>query len=459
MLTGGVGAWYYITIHYVPSRSPEGVLKPFLLNVLLLALFLALGFFYFHIALDNGFWHGDDFGYLAHNLHMTETKAALFDNAPPYKFQPLVYGVSYFLFNRFGFEPRGYFLFNLLLHGLNAFLVYLLVQTLLRDRTVAVISGLLFVFTVGNYGKSIMIMSGLEDLLITTLTLLTMIFYFRNELAGRGRMRSPWFLLSLVFFVGSMFTRGTSLSILGAFLAFNYFFRKDTGRRVVSTNFIVLLAIAAAALVLKTQLFHYSPRFYAENPGPVKYVLYAAKNLLSYLVRMIFPIHTSNLVAAAGPAVRLIYGLATEIRIAIALTIVSYSFFGFIFGNHTIRFFIAWTYIMLLPFVFFQFPEDWLNIRHLYLVSIGFVLVLSAGAVYCSRLIAHRGWRRFVPFVVPLLFVILGRFIAVRLDYQYAAKAASPALDSQREQIVQRYPWVTIDGDKLRFKKDMPSGS
>jgi len=61
--------------------------------------------------------------------------------------------------------------------------------------------------------------------------------------------------------------------------------------------------------------------------------------------------------------------------------------------------------------------------------------------------------------VVPLLFVILGRFIAVRLDYQYAAKAASPALDSQREQIVQRYPWVTIDGDKLRFKKDMPSGS
>ena len=101
-----------------------GPLKPFLLNVLLCALFLALSFLYFHLALDNGFWHTDDFGYLAHNLHMTETKTALFDIAPPYKFQPLVYGVSYFLFNRFGFEPRGYFLFNLLLHGLNAFLVY-----------------------------------------------------------------------------------------------------------------------------------------------------------------------------------------------------------------------------------------------------------------------------------------------------------------------------------------------
>jgi hypothetical protein len=434
-------------------------LKPFLLNILLFALFLALSFFYLHFALDNGFWHTDDFGYIAHNLHMTETKAALFDIDPPYKFQPLVYGVSYFLFNRFGFEPRGYFSFNLLLHGLNAFLVYLLLQTLLRDRTVAVISGLLFVFAVGNFGMSIMIMSGLEDLLITTLTLLTMIFYFRNELAGGGKMRSPWYLLSLILFIGSMFTRSTSLSILGAFLAFNYFFRKDTGRRVISPNFLLLLAIAAAALILKMQMFHYSPPFYAENPGPVKSVLYAAKNVLSYLVRMIFPIHSSNLVAEAGPAVRLVYGLATEIRIAIALTVVSYSFFGFIFGNHTIRFFIAWTYIMLLPFAFFQFPADWLNIRHLYLVSIGFILVLSAGSVYCSRLIAHRGWRRLVPFVVPLLFVILGRFIALRLDYQYAAKAASPALASQREEIVRRYPWVTIDGDKLRFKRDMPSGS
>ena len=87
---------------------------------------------------------------------------------------------------------------------------------------------------------------------------------------------------------------------------------------------------------------------------------------------------------------------------------------------------------------------------------IGFVLVLSAGAVYCSRLIARRGWRRFVPFVVPLFFVILARFIAVQLDRSYEAKAADPALASQRADIARRYPWVTVDGDRLRFKRDMP---
>lgn len=434
-------------------------MSAFLKNLLLLAAFLAVSYLFFHLALDNDFWQGDDFYYLAHDLHMTETRAALFDTAPPYKFQPLVYGASYYLFHFFKFEPRGYFFVNILLHGLNAFLVYLLVRTLLKDRAVAVLSGLLFVFTVGNYGKSIMIVSGLEDLMITTLTLCTMIFYFRNELTGGGRIRSPWFFLTLLFFVGSMFTRSTSLSILGAFLAFNYVFRRDTGHRVLSPDLVILLVIAAAALILKTLVFHYTPPFYTESPGPFKVVLYAAKNLISYLVRMIFPIHTSHLVTAAGPAVRFVYAFATEIRIVIALTVLSYSFFGFIFGNHAIRFFIAWTYIMALPFAFFQFPADWLDIRDLYLVSVGFVMVISAGAVYCSRMIEHRRWRRWVPFLVPLFFVVLARFIIVQLDNNYELRPTLPAAAARRTEIVRRYPWVAIEGNRLQYSRSVPAGS
>jgi hypothetical protein len=424
----------------------------FLKNILILAVFLGLGYLFFHLALDNDFWSSDDFSYLAHDLHMTETKAALFDSEPPYKFQPLVYGTIYFLFNKFQFDPRGYFMFNILLHGLNSFLVYLLVQTLLKDRAISILSGLLFVCAVGNYGKSVMMISGLEDLIITLLTLLTMVFYFRSELARDERARTLWFILSLCFFIGSMFTRSTSLSILGAFLAFGYFFREDTKRRTLGTHFVVLLLIAAAALAVKTLVFHYSPPFYTKDPGTLRAILYGAKNIFSYLVRMIFPIHTSHLVTEAGPAVQFVYRFATQIRIVIALVIVSYSFFGFIFGNHTIRFFIAWTYIMVLPFAFFQFPADWLNVRNLYLVSIGFIMVISAGAVYCSRLIGQHRWRRLVPFVVPVFFAILSRFVATQLDHNYNAAVSSPVTAASREQIVKRYPWITIENGRLRYQ-------
>jgi hypothetical protein len=421
-------------------------------NVLFLVAFVGLSLAFFHLSLDNSFWHSDDFLSINHNLRMTEGKLSLFDSAPPFKFQPLVYGISYVLFHYLGFDPRGYFIFNMLLHGLNAFLVYLLVYTLLRDRTIALLSGLLFVFTVGSYGKSVMIVSGLEDLVITMLTLLTMIFYFRNELYHGGRTRSPWFVLALFFFIASMFTRTTSFSILGAFIAFGYFFRQDTGHRVINVNFIILFVIAAAALVVKTRGFHYAPSLYAHSPGPVKFVLYAAKNIISYLVRMIFPIHTSNLVSEAGPAVQFIHRFATQIRILIALTVISYSFFGFVFGNHTIRFFIAWTYIMVLPFAFFQFPHDWLNMRNLYLVSVGFVMILSAGAVYCSRLIAHHKWRHFVPFIVPAFFILLARFIVVQLDRSYELKASSPYAVASREEIARLHPQVVIDGETFRYR-------
>jgi len=434
-------------------------MRAFLQNALFFAAFLALSFGFFHLALDNGFWHGDDFLSLSHNLRMTEGKLSLFDSAPPFKFQPLVYGMSYVLFHYLEFDSRGYFIVNLILHGLNSFLVYLLVYTLLRDRAISLVSGLLFVCAVGNYGKSVMVVSGLEDLVITTLALLTMIFYFTNELSHGGRTRSIWFLLAFTFFFASIFTRSTSFSLLGAFLAFGYFFRRDTGRRVLNLNFVILVVLAAGALLVKTQVFHYAPPLYTESPGPVKFVLYAAKNVLSYLVRMVFPIHTSHLVTEAGPAVRFIYQFATQIRILIALTVVSYSFFGFVFGNHTIRFFIAWTYIMVLPFAFFQFPADWLNMRNLYLVSIGFCMILSAGAVYCSRLIAHQKWRRLAPLAVPAAFILLSRFVVVQLDRSYERKAASPSAAVSRAEIVRKHPQVELVGDTFRYRASRGSTS
>ncbi len=429
--------------------------RAFLTNLLVLAIFTGLSLGFFHIALNGDFWHSDDFLELNHDLRMTEGKLSLFDSMPPFKFQPLVYGVEYTLFHYVGFDARGYLIFNILLHALNSFLVYLLVYTLLRDRTIALVSGVLFVFAVGSYGKSVMLVSGLEDLVITFLTLMTMIFYFKSELARGPRGHVAWFFAALCFFVASMFTRSTSFAMLGAFLAFSLFFRADTGRRVVGPGFAVLLIIAAAALLIKTKVFHYSPPLYTHNPGPVKFVLYAVKDVFSYLVRMVFPIHTSNLVAAAGPLVRFVYRFATQIRLLIALVVVSYSFFGFVFGNHTIRFFIAWTYIMVLPFSFFQFPSDWLNMRDLYLVSVGFVMIIAAGAVYTSRLISHRRWRRFVPFAVPLFFILLSRFIVTELDHAYELRARSKATVDARSELARLHPQIEVVGDQLRFKTDV----
>ncbi len=422
-------------------------------NLIILILFFALSFGFFHQSANNGFWHGDDFIALRHNLEMLEGSASVFSTGHPYKFQPLIYLIYHLLFSLFRFNAGGYLIVNIFLHGFNSFLVFILVNTLLRDRTVALVSSLLFLFTVGNYGKSVMIMSGMEDLVITTLTLLTMIFYFRNELQSRGTVASPLFLLTFIFFTMTMLIRSTSFSIIGAFLAFNYIFRTKSRKHILSSDFILLTLIAIASLIVKMTVYRYNPTFYTTYPGPFVYVYYAVKNVFNYLVRMVFPIHTSHLVSGAGPFVRFVYSFATTIRILIALTIVSYSVFGFIFGNRTIRFFIAWTYIMVLPFCLFQFPSDWLNIRHLYLVSAGFTTVIAAGAVYCSRLISHHRFRRFIPFVVPVFFIILARFIVSQLDTSYENKAADKKTLNYKEELVEDFQNVTLKDGKLTLKR------
>lgn len=429
---------------------PWGVLMV-LKNILVLCGFAVLSYLFFGLATDNGFWHSDDFLMLEHSLLMLDDSSHAFDAQPPFKFQPLVHLLNFLFFKAFHFDTVAYFLINIFLHGLNAFLVYMLIQTVLKDRAVALLSGILFVFTVGSYGKSVMIVSGFEDLFLTTLTLLTMIFYFKNELDAKGKIFSGWFFLAFVLFLASMFTRSTSFAILGAFLAFNFFFRGDTGKRILSANFLVLFLVAIAAFVIKTIGFNYKPYFYSQSPGKLRFAYFAARNIINYLIRMVFPIHTSHLVTEAGAAVRFVYRFATEIRIIIALTIVSYSFFGFIFGNRPIRFFIAWTYIMVIPFAFFQFPSDWLNIRHLYLVSVGFVVVISAGAVFCSRLITNQMYRRFVPFIVPLFFIILSRFIVTQLDRSYEYKAESPATVQMRNELADMHDCVSIVDGKLVF--------
>jgi hypothetical protein len=113
--------------------------------------------------------------------------------------------------------------------------------------------------------------------------------------------------------------------------------------------------------------------------------------------------------------------------------------FGFVFGNRVIRFFIAWTYITVAPFCLFRFPVDWLNIRYLYLVSVGFTMILASGTVLAARLLYQKAWRRRLPYIIPLMFVLLSQFVVTRLDRSYERKADSPEITSARESFMTLY--------------------
>jgi hypothetical protein len=397
-------------------------------NLVFYLILVALAFIFFAPVRDNTFWHPGDYLYMLQALRIETDWRQVFAQAPQHTFQPLVNFLFFLEFQWFELDAWQYYLFNIVVHAFNAWLVYCLVRTLLRERAIAVLSSLLFVFAVGNYGKAVMVVSGISDLVITALTLLTMIFYIRNELDERGQLWTGNFLLTLLFFAASLLSKATSFSILGCMVAFNLFFREQTGRRVFDRNILIIAGFALAVLVTKIAVLK-------SVPGAGDLAVFSTsfpRNFASYLVRMVFPIQQSTLVSDAGALVRFVYRIATEIRIVTFLCIVSYSVFGFIFGNKVIRFFIAWTYITVAPFCFFRFPSDWLNIRYLYLVSVGFSMILASGTVLAARLLYQKPWRRRLPYLIPVTFVLLSQFVIQQLDHKYAELVRSPRLSRVR---------------------------
>jgi hypothetical protein len=159
------------------------------------------------------------------------------------------------------------------------------------------------------------------------------------------------------------------------------------------------------------------------------------RNLPGYLVLMVFPLHQSQLLETAPPLVRAVYSAAPVIRVLAGLAILSYSLFGFVFGSRALRFYIAWMYVMIVPFAFLRFPADWLNLRFLYVVSLGFCVLLTTGTLYGFKLLSHRRLRRFVPFVVPVAYVVLTALLVHTLDTKNEHLARAPETRSRLAQI------------------------
>jgi hypothetical protein len=395
----------------------------------MLALAAASGLLFAQV-LDTGFWSPEDYHELS--TVMQQDSQGSLNQSPPvlgggYPVNP-VFAIEY---RYFGMDSRSYYIVNLIVHVLNAWLAYALVNSLLHNRASAWMAALLFALGVGSYGKNLMFAGGISSLLYAMTVLSANLLYIWNEQRNAGKPFGAYAIVFFLIFLGSLFMRGGTFSILASCVFYNLFFRAERGRPVLHRTLVVCLVVAVVVWawdVLRGQ----------ESIGGAVAPGAFLRNLPGYLILMAFPVQHSELLSSASGTVRAIYGLAPFIRVAVGLTFLSFSIFGIVFGNRAVRFYIAWIYVMVVPFAVFRYPADWLNLRFLYLVSLGFCVLLTTSAVYAARLLANRGWRRYVPYGVPALYVMLAivlvtkldaknERLAARLDFQ-ALRAQSPSL-------------------------------
>jgi len=292
----------------------------------------------------------------------------------------------------------------------------------------ALTSSLLFALGVGHYGKGLLSLAGLESLLIALFYLTVLYCMIRNDFRHGGRLRSPWFLGGLGVFVLAGLTRPASFSLLGCLLVYKLlFYRERGGRSVFSPTLLILLAVGVSFYVAKV-LWGYDqpPVQFGGRPGATEFTWDAFKTIFRYLNLLVFPLQVSDLVTSSHPVVRFLYEWRVPVRTLLSLGLVSFSFFGFLFGSRALRFFIAWTYITVIPAALIAGSGEWLNVRALYLASVGFCVILAAGTLGCARLLGAHRRRRWLPFLIPLCFVVVALTVNMRLAARNTARAAAP---------------------------------
>lgn len=397
-------------------------------HLLVLAGLQLLVFLMHHRILNLPFWSPVDLEILHDAFRLSRNPAVLLQHIGSVFSQPILQLVFVLEFRTFHMDPTGYFAVNLALHGLNAFVLYLLVNMLFHRTGMAIPAAVLFAAAVGNYGKVLMSLAGQESLLLALLYLMVLYALIRADFKHHGRLNSPWFLIGLVLFGLAGLTRPALFSILLCLLAYKFFFYRERGGRGVFPANMVILIVVGVLFAIFRELWGFRQPYihFSEDQTLFGSVWLVFKTVFRYLNLMVFPMQVSDLLESTHPVVRLIYDWRVPIRVGISLLIISFSFFGFLFGSRPLRFFISWTFITVLPFSLTQLGESWLNLQYLYLASVGFCVILAAGAVGCQGLLEVHRWKRLVPWLGPLFFVAvtLGLNRDLQVKYRHLGESS-----------------------------------
>jgi hypothetical protein len=182
-------------------------------------------------------WTMDDVPVIVNNPDIQSVDAFLSNTRPDRPLREISLMVDHALF---GLDPRGYHIQNIFWHGLNAFLIFVLVRRLSRDNLVSWISALLFlahpvhVEVVAN-------ISHRKDSLLLAFSIFSVLAYMRCFEAGKNRL--VWLGISSGLALVAFLAKETAVVLPLIFLAYELAFVKPEERMLMKYPLLPLLVL------------------------------------------------------------------------------------------------------------------------------------------------------------------------------------------------------------------------
>jgi len=246
----------------------------------------------------NQFTNWDDDIYVMNNPFIRtfslENIKSIFKNYFIGNYHPLTlltYSLNYFISN---LNPWSYQLFNVILHLLNVYLVYVFISYILelklgrkgdRENIISFIVALLFGINTMHV-ESVVWISERKNVLYGFFFFISLIYYLKYIKFGY----SKYYLISLLMFVMSLLSKGMAVTLTVSLVVIDYFL----GRRLLSREVIfekvpyLILSLVFGIIAIKAQ----------RESGAMLKELYidlidriaiASHGLVQYIIRLIYP--------------------------------------------------------------------------------------------------------------------------------------------------------------------------
>ncbi len=266
---------------------------------------LLLAFLVFGGALWHGFSMIDDPYLISQNLFVrglsVENLRYVFTHFDPELYMPLTF-VSYQLDYVIGaLNPTIFHATNILLHGINGALLIALLWLLFRNRTAAILGGLIFLVHPLNT-EAVVWAAGRKDLLSTGLflgALIAYVIHISDWGAGVPTRGRSWYWLSIGLFLLALMSKAMVMTFPAILILLLPVIgkRKVTLRSIISLGPYILLSIifGAIALIGKERI--------VQSSTLTQTILMAGKSTVFYLQKIFWPTGLTPLYPYHNPIV------------------------------------------------------------------------------------------------------------------------------------------------------------
>lgn len=409
---------------------------------LLAASIALITFIVYLTALSNGFVSWDDGTYVYSNAHIRSFDLTFlswaFSDFYASNWHPLTW-ISHALdYAMWGLKPRGHHLTNIILHAVNAFILMFLVirllergkvttesgehQFFLSERTIMVtagVTGLLFGLH-PLHVESVAWVAERKDLICAFFYLLSIKAYVKSE--GRGisekiperstpRLFNVRHLLSLCFFILALLAKPMAVTLPYVLLILDWYPLKKIqslrtlGVAVLEKMPFIALSIVSSVLTVLAQQTGKAFQLMEVVPLSTR-IIVAAKSLMVYLGKVIFPFHLVPFYPypesfSPTPADYLLAGFpAIAVTVVCAALARKQKLWLAVWGCYVI------TLLPVLGIV--QVGRQAMADRYMYLPGVGPFLVLGlASAWVWEKLSAPASWRPVAKFLAAVSTVFV----------------------------------------------------